>query len=129
MEHSFTNRTVTNLSRFFDPLQMGPIGPLEQHQVSYNALGTAGYFHTESHKIAVMKLPDLFAESKASIGEKYYSQLLDVVVRVLEETGTKWVAIPKNLEEFGDAITASYLLRKHFNVTWILLNGLRENGA
>jgi hypothetical protein len=129
MEHFFTNGTVADMSRFFDPLQMGPTGPLEQHQVSYNVLGTIGYFHTEPHKINVMKLPDILAESKVDVGKKYYSELLDVVVRVLEETGTKRVAIPKTLEELGDAITASYLLRKHFNLTWILLDNLRESEA
>lgn len=121
MQYFFINHTVTEKSRLFNPVDMGRIGQLEHHQVSYDLSGTVGYFHTESSKIPVLKLSDILEEVEAEIGKKYYSDLLKTVIGVLEKTGTKKVIIPKNLEEFGDVIKTSYLLKRNFNLTWILL--------
>jgi len=122
LQSLFAKKQVVDNSRIFDPVEMGYIGPLEQHQVSYDPLGRNGFFHSEARKLEkIGKLPELLKITKMEIDEEYFRRLFDSVVSISTEYGPKRVTVPKPLQEFGYALRASYLLKRHFGVSWILV--------
>ena len=128
LELNFARKSVADQSRFFGPSQMGPIGPLEQHQVSYDVNGKA-FFHTEPRELNALEYPEALKAATSRINEGYFESLFGSVSRILEESEKFPPRVPKALSKSGYALRASYLLRRHFNLTWMLLEDLQSSDA
>jgi hypothetical protein len=123
LQNHFVRDEVTDHSRFFDPEEMGRISDFEQHHVSCDPTGSFGFFHSDPFKLRTVRswkalVPE--AESKRvdmTYTKQLYTQLTECVKSVLEATPL----VPDKVQEMGTVMMASYVLRRYFNLEWLIL--------
>jgi len=124
LQKYFASDSVIEHSRFFSLSSMPIIIDMNQHHVSYDVDGKYGYFHSDPGPLESLltwgQIQDRSSQ-KIVVNQEYLQKLLVTLIAVIE---TRWHAlpsIPDSIKEKGLTMQTVYLLRRYFNVQWLIL--------
>lgn len=123
LQNCFVQDNVIDNSRFFDPKDMGKVTDFEKHHVSYDPTGSFGFFHTEPKKLEkTVSWKTLKEETtERHVDLRYAEQLIEVLYSAVITVFDAAVTVPDKVKEGGTILTISYVLRRYFDVEWLIL--------
>ena len=122
LQNCFVQDNVIDNSRFFDPKDMGKITDFDQHHVSYDPTGTFGFFHSGPKKLektVSWKTLKQYTKDR-NVNMEYAEQLFEVLSASVETVFHAAVTVPDKVKEGGKVLTVSYVLRRYFNLEWLI---------
>lgn len=123
LQSYFIKMQVMDNSRFFDPEEMGMIADFNQHYVSFDPTGSFGFFHSESRKLkTVNKWTTLVDRVETRQVNLEYAQSLQLhLTDCIKSIYKAPPSVPETVNEKGTVMVISYILRRYFNVEWLIL--------
>ena len=123
LQTHFVQNQIMDNSRFFDPEEMGKVTDFDQHHVSYDPTGIFGFFHSDAKKLSTTSKLSVLKERAVSrqinleYAQSLQSQLADSIKSIYEAVPS----IPEKVQQQGTVMIIAYLLRRYFNLEWLIL--------
>ena len=119
----FLQNQLLDFSRFFPLGNMGKIIDSEPHSVSCDPSGTFAYFHSNAKKLPGMKnWNQLIKETTPKqVDVEYVTSLLTNLKRSFESVFKAAPKIPNEVQQKGSIVTILYMLRRYYNVDWLIM--------
>lgn len=123
LQNHFVQDEVMDHSRFFDPEEMRRISDFEQHHVSFDPTGSFGFFHSEPTKLRTAHTwKDMLQRLDIKqIGLDYVEQLNTHLTDSVKQVFEAVPSVPDKVREKGTVMITSYMLRRYFNLEWLIL--------
>lgn len=123
LQTHFLQNQVLDYSLFFSPASMGRITDFKKHCVSYDPSGSFGFFHSDAKKIPELKnWKQLINDTDSKrVDSEYATSLLTRLNKSVESVLEATPMIPKEIQQNGSIVTIVYMLRRYFNVEWLIL--------
>lgn len=123
LQRYFVQSQVIENSRFFNPFEMGKIHDFEQHHVTCDQTGTYGFFHSDHKKLEnIVNWENLRKHSKQRpINLEYIDHLENMLIDSIKIVFAVELSVPEQVKKNGIVPVISYILRKYFNLTWLIL--------
>lgn len=123
LQNYFVHNQVIDHARFFDPKEMGWITDFDQHHVTCDPTGSFGFFHSDPIKLSTVisweRLTQDLEYKKINLEyvETLQQKLSQCIMAVFEAKPS----IPDKIKEKGAVMITSYILRRYFNLEWLII--------
>lgn len=123
LQNFFVHDQVMDNSRYFDPEDMGKVTDFEQHHVSCDPTGTYGFFHSDSKRLRTTLTWQLLTDKAVvrRVDLQYTQTLLNYLTESIKATFEALPSVPDEVKKKGTVLIISYMLRRYFNVEWLIL--------